>query len=74
MVSGICTVRIGLIYGTVRHPFRIMARLIEIARQSNARTLRIEAKVVNRRLKRVLIARYGLFEIGDLDVIEVPVK
>jgi RHS repeat-associated protein len=68
------TVRIDMIRGEINNPFEIMRNLEDLTRGLGGNVLRIEARIANPTLYRVL-ERYGIKSIpgAGMDVIVVPV-
>ena len=69
--DGTATVKIGLIQGNIKNPFKILSNLQDRAIEAGAINLRIEAIVVNEKLYNVLLKRYGMTTSGGIDIIDI---
>ena len=72
IANPVVTIRIDLVFGRIGNPFELFAHLAVFARAQGASVLRVEAIVVNRRLRDVMQRRYGFSkDARGIDVIEV---
>jgi hypothetical protein len=69
--GGIAIVKIDFIQGDIKNPFRILSNLQQIAIESGASKLIIEATVANEKLYNTLTKRYGMKTAGGIDTIEI---
>jgi RHS repeat-associated protein len=72
--EGIATMRVDMIRGEVANPLQVVGNMVEAAKASGAKLLRIEGTIANERLYNVLARRYGLTSNGATDVITIPLK
>jgi hypothetical protein len=66
--------RIGLVRGIIREPFRVRAAMLALARAAGARRLRVEARTANQTVLKLLLRRYGFVSRGGQEVLEVELE
>jgi acetolactate synthase small subunit len=64
-------VKINLIQGEIKNPFKIINNLQIKAIESGSNSLKIEATIVNEKLYNILTRRYGLKTLGGVDTIDI---
>jgi hypothetical protein len=72
--DGIAVVRLDMMRGTIKNPFKVIERLSAAARSQGATTLRIEATLANERLYDILRKRYKMTTEGSKDIINIPLE
>ncbi len=65
---------IGLVRGIIKEPFRVRAAMLALARVAGARRLRVELRVANPTLLKLLLRRYGFVSRGGQEVLEVELE
>ena len=66
--------RIGLVRGIIKGPFRVRAAMLALARAGGGRRLRVEVRVANPTLLDLLVRRYGFVSRGGQEVLEVELQ
>ncbi len=72
--AGIAIVQIDFIQGDIKNPFKILRNLQQLAMESGAIKLIIQATVVNEKLYNALTKRYGMRTLGGIDTIEISLE
>ncbi len=72
--SDTAVLRIGLVRGIIKEPFRVRAAMLALARAAGARRLRVEVRVANPTVLNLLLRRYGFVSRGGQEVLEVELE